>query len=116
MDIPPHDPAATQRFIELIGDPPGAVIRPMFGSVGAFTGGRMYAGVFGDRFGVKLDPAEQPELEALPGSAPFGPPQRPMSGWVSLPTDLSDADAAAWFERARGYVATLPPKEHKPRR
>lgn len=83
----------------------------MFGSVGAFTNERMYAAVFGDRFGVKLDKAHHAEAASLPGSGPFGPESRPMAGWISLPTDLTDAEIGTWFAKAYAYVASLGPKE-----
>ena len=46
---------------------------------------------------------EQPleELRALPGSGPFGPAERPMGGYLSLPHDLSDEAKTAWVDRAR---------------
>lgn len=115
MQMPKHSDEAKQHFRALVADDPAITVKPMFGSVGAFVGGHMYAGLLGDRFGVKLSPDERPDLEAVPGTGPFGPESRPMAGWVSLPPAMSDADAAAWFERARGWVATLPPKEPRPK-
>lgn len=114
MQMPQHSDEAKAHFRTLVPDVPGVEVKPMFGSVGAFVGGNMFAGLFGDSLGVKLDEDGLDELRALPGSGPFGPAERPMSGWLSLPPDLSDADAADWFERARAHIATLPPKVRKP--
>jgi hypothetical protein len=33
-----------------------------------------------------------------------------------LPASLSDEVAAAWVERARAHIATLPPKVKKPKK
>jgi len=38
------------------------------------------------------------ELAAVPGSGPFGPAEWPMGGYLTLPADLSDAEAAAWMD------------------
>lgn len=111
-----HTDATKQHFRTLIPADEGITVRPMFGSLGAFTNGRMYAAVFGDRFGIKVDPDAREEAAALPGAGPFGPETRPLAGWVSLPRDADDATISAWFTRAFTYVAGLPPKEPKPPR
>ena len=113
MQMPKHSDEAKTRFRSLISDAPGVEVKPMFGSVGAFVNGNMYAGLFGEDVGVKLDPAGLEELQALPGSGPFGPAERPMNGWLSLPADLSDEETSTWTDRARDHIATLPPKAKK---
>lgn len=116
MKMPTHSDEAKERFRGLINEAPGVEVKPMFGSLGAFVNGNMFAGLFGDDVGVKLDAAGLEELRALPGSGPFGPEERPMGGYLSLPRDLSDADATAWTDRARDFVATMPPKVKKPKK
>ena len=88
----------------------------MFGSLGAFVNGNMFAGLFGTDIGVKLDEASRAELAAVEGSGPFGPAERPMGGYLSLPASYDDAQASDWVDRARAYVATLPPKVKKPKK
>ena len=114
MEMPKASEQDKERFRRVVPDHPDVVVKPMFGNLGAFVNGNMFAGLFGDALGVKLDEAGLEELRALPGSGPFGPAERPMNGWLSLPADMSDADAADWFERARVHIATLPPKVRKP--
>ena len=116
MQMPKHTDQAKARFRSLISEAPGVEIKPMFGSVGAFVNGNMFAGLFREDIGVKLDTAGLAELRDLPGSGPFGPQERPMSGWLSLPAGLSDADRTAWTDRARDHIATLPPKVKKPKK
>lgn len=113
MEMPKHSDDAKAHFRSLITEAPGVEIKPMFGSVGAFVNGNMFAGLFGEAVGVKLDDAGLDELRALPGSGPFGPAERPMNGWLALPADLSDSDKSAWTDRARDHIATLPPKAKK---
>jgi TfoX/Sxy family transcriptional regulator of competence genes len=116
MKMPKHSDEDKARFRDLVTPGPGVEVKPMFGSLGAFVNGHMYAGLFGEQVGVKLDPASLEELRGLEGSGPFGPEERPMSGWLSLPASLSDEEASAWLERARGHLASQPPKVRKPRK
>jgi len=91
----------------------GVEVKPMFGQLGAFVNGNMFAGLFGSDVGVKLGEDAAAELSAVPGSGPFGPEERPMGGYLTLPGSLSVDEAAGWVDRAREYVGTFPPKEKK---
>ena len=113
MKMPKHNDADKARFRELVPEGPGVEVKPMFGSVGAFVNGNMFAGLFGTDVGVKLDDDVREELAGIDGSGPFGPEERPMGGYLSLPERFSDDEARVWMERARDYVATLPPKARK---
>ena len=115
MKMPQATDADKDRFRSLVPDAPGVEVKPMFGQLGAFVNGNMFAGLFGQAVGVKLDEAAAGELAALPGTGPFGPEERPMGGYLSLPAEMSDADAADWVDRAREHVAALPPKTRKGR-
>lgn len=110
MELPKHSEEAKADFRGLVARLGPVEVRPMFGSVAAFVNGNMFAGLFGDDVGVKLDREGLAELGALPGAGPFGPAERPMGGYVSLPPDLPDAGRTAWLRRALDYVSTLPPK------
>lgn len=53
-------------------------------------------------------------LRAIPGVAPFGPAERPMGGYLTLPPSLvGTADGARWVERSLEHAAALPPKAAK---
>ena len=69
----------------MLPDDPEIEIKPMFGNLGAFVHGNMFAGLFGPDVGVRLDEARREELAAVDGSGPFGPEERPMGGYLSLP-------------------------------
>lgn len=116
MQMPQHSDEDKARFRTLVPEGPGVEVKPMFGSVGAFVNGNMFAGLFGTDIGVKLDPAGLEELGALEGSGPFGPAERPMGGYLSLPASFTDEQATTWLERAREHIATLPPKVKKPKK
>lgn len=114
--MPKHSDEAKAHFRSLVNDAPGVEVKPMFGSLGAFVNGNMFAGLFGENVGVKLDAEGLEELRAMPGSGPFGPDERPMGGYLSLPADIDDAAKTAWVDRARDHVATLPSKVKKPKK
>jgi TfoX/Sxy family transcriptional regulator of competence genes len=116
MKMPKHSDEDKAHFRSLVPEAPGVEVKPMFGSVGAFVNGNMFAGLFGTDIGVKLDEASMSELGALDGSGPFGPEERPMGGYLSLPPTFTDDERVAWMERARDHVATFPPKVKKPKK
>ena len=111
MPKPTDDDRA--RFAEFVVDQPGVETKPMFGNLGAFVNGNMFMGLFGSDIGVKLRPDDQQELLAQPGAGAFGPEERPMSGYVTLPGDWSVTEARPWIEKALDHVAALPPKKKK---
>lgn len=115
MQMPTHSAESKDYFRSLVPDLPQVEVKPMFGSVGAFVNGNMFAGLFGEHIGVKLDQESLAELSDLPGSGPFGPEERPMGGYLSLPTDLPDGEKTGWLRRAHDHVTRLPPKAKKPR-
>jgi hypothetical protein len=57
----------------------------MFGNAGAFVNGNMFMGLFGADIGVKLPDDARRELLEVEGVGPFGPAERPMGGYVTLP-------------------------------
>jgi TfoX/Sxy family transcriptional regulator of competence genes len=116
MKMPKHSDEDKARFRSLVPEGDGVEVKPMFGSVGAFVNGNMFAGLFGTDVGVKLDEASHAELAAIEGSGPFGPEERPMGGYLALPESFSDEEAASWLERARDHVATFPAKVKKPKK
>ncbi len=116
MQMPKHTDEDKARFRSLVPDGPGVEVKPMFGSLGAFVNGNMFAGLFGTDVGVKLDEESLAELGAVEGSGPFGPAGRPMGGYLALPASFTDEQASEWVGRARDHVATLPPKEKKPKK
>jgi TfoX/Sxy family transcriptional regulator of competence genes len=118
MEIPKPSDEDKQFFLGLIPDDPAVEVKPMFGNLGAFVHGNMFAGLFGPAVGVRLGGKDQDELAAIEGSGPFGPAERPMGGYISLPGTWRATPelAAGWVERALAHVGSLPPKVRKPKR
>ncbi|MEP7203919.1 MAG: TfoX/Sxy family protein [Ilumatobacteraceae bacterium] len=92
----------------------GVEVKPMFGNLGAFINRKMFMGLFGSDIGVKLPEEEREELLAEAGSGPFGPIERPMGGYVTLPGNWSADQAERWIQAAHRAVAALPAKTAKP--
>lgn len=112
MRMPRPTEEDVARFRAAVPDDTRFEIRPMFGNLGAFVGGNMFAGLLGSQLGVKLPENELADLRAA-GGGDFGPPDRPMRGWVTVP---DGADAARLVARAAEYAATLPPKPARKKR
>jgi TfoX/Sxy family transcriptional regulator of competence genes len=104
-----------ERFSALVPEAPGVEVKPMFGNLGAFVNGNMFMGLFGSDVGVKLPPDAQAELMAEPGAGPFGPAERPMGGYATMPAAWTPDEAGPWIERSLRFVAALPAKKAKSR-
>jgi len=114
MKIPKPTEADKARFQDLVPDDPRVVIKPMFGNLGAYVNNNMFMGLFGVDVGVKLSDADQDKLRDA-GGGPFGPDERPMGGYVTLPDQFSRRQASAWIAKSLDHVAAIPPKEPKAR-
>ncbi len=116
MEIPKPTEADKEYFRSVLPDSPEVEVKPMFGNLGAFVHGNMFAGLFGPAVGVRLADADRGELAAVDGTGPFGPAERPMGGYLSLPPAwrADPALAAGWVDRALAHVSTMPPKKAKP--
>ncbi len=87
--------------------------RKMFGYPAAFVNGNMFMGLFGSDIGVKLDEPDRAKLAAMPGAGSFGPAERPMGGYVTLPADWTTRKAKPWVAKAHAAAAALPVKQPK---
>ena len=53
MKMPRPSEEDKQFFRSLIPDTPGIEVKPMFGNLGAFVNGNMFAGLLGPKVGVR---------------------------------------------------------------
>ena len=114
MQIPKPTDADKERFRSLVPDDPRVEVKPMFGNLGAFVNGTMFMGLFGADIGVKLGPDDAEQLRTQHGAGPFGPAERPMGGYLTLPASIiGSADGTRWVAKSLEYVAALPPKPKK---
>ena len=113
MEMPKPTDQDKEFFRAVVPEAPEVEVKPMFGNLGAFVNGNMFAGLFGSSVGVKLAPGDLAELSGVEGAGPFGPTERPMGGYMALPPSYTPEQSAEWVEKARDFVATLPPKVKK---
>ncbi|MDR6794554.1 TfoX/Sxy family transcriptional regulator of competence genes [Pseudarthrobacter oxydans] len=119
MEIPKATEADKERFRSLVPDVPDVSVKPMFGNLGAFVNGNMFAGLFGPTIGIRLSSGDRQQLESGERTVPFGPADRPMREYTGLPEiwneegDGDDARARAWIRKAYEHVAGRPPKAPK---
>ena len=113
MKIPKPTEDDRARFAELVPDAPHVEVKPMFGNLGAFVNGNRFMGLFGSDVGFKLPEDDQHRLLAEPGAGPFGPEERPMAGYVTIPAGWPADAANGWIGRSLDYVGGLPPKKPK---
>ena len=112
MKIPKPAIADVERFRTLVPVAPAVEVKPMFGNLGAFVNGNMFMGLFGSAIGLKLDPDAAAALLGE-GAGPFGPAERPMGGYVSIPNDWGKQQASPWVAKALDHIGALPAKQKK---
>ena len=112
MEMPKPTEADKERFRSLVPDDPRVEVKPMFGNLGAFVNGNMFMGLFGAQVGLKLDEGDRATV-AAEGGGPFGPVERPMGGYVTLPVGWTPAQAKEWVATSLATVGALPPKKAK---
>lgn len=106
---------------EELADRIRALLRPnepireqkMFGAIAFMLAGNMLVAPMKDgTLLVRTGKEGQADALAQPGAGVMSMTGRTMSGYVQVAGDaLEDDEAlAAWIERARAFVATLPPK------
>jgi TfoX/Sxy family transcriptional regulator of competence genes len=113
MKIPKPTEADRERFTAMIPDAAHVEVKPMFGNLGAFVNGNMFMGLFGSDVGIKLPEDDRRQLLAEPGTGPFGPQERPMAGYVTIPADWPAGTADDWIGKSLAYAGALPPKKPK---
>jgi TfoX/Sxy family transcriptional regulator of competence genes len=86
--------------------------KKMFGGVCYLLHGNMVAGTLRDDLILRLGEADAAEGLKSPGVRLFDLTGRPMKGWIMVAEERlgDEADLRAWLERARSFVASLPPK------
>ena len=115
MEMPKPTEDDKEFFRSIVPDDPRVEVKPMFGNLGAFVNGNMFMGLFGADVGVKLDEADRQVLTAEHGGGPFGPEERPMGGYVTLPAAwrATPDEAELWVARSLAQIGALPPKVKK---
>jgi TfoX/Sxy family transcriptional regulator of competence genes len=105
------DETLAERVRERLRGAVGINEKKMFGGLAFLTNGNMTVGVHGDDLIVRIDPGDMDLVLAEAGVRPFDMTGRPMRGWILVAGEaLDDGVLDGWIQRARTFVATLPPK------
>jgi TfoX/Sxy family transcriptional regulator of competence genes len=115
MKMPKPTQQDREFFESIVPDDPRVEVKPMFGNLGAFVNGNMFIGLFGGDIGIKLGDEDRDALLSEEGAGPFGPEERPMGGYVTLPAAWRSNREAVdlWVGKSLGTVGALPPKKKK---
>ncbi|MBI3745693.1 MAG: TfoX/Sxy family protein [Chloroflexi bacterium] len=93
---------------------PDIVRKQMFGYPGAWIGGHMLTGLFGEEWWVRVPDRDREALLSMPGAHPLEVmPGKAMGSSVSLPADVvaRDEDLDRWLGLAIAHARSLPPKK-----
>ena len=106
-----YDTHLAERIRWLLVDD-GVTEREMFGGIAFMLRGNMVCGVSHDTLMLRLGPELAAEAVQEPHARPMDFTGKPMRSMVLIdPLGVeTDEQLAAWIERARSFVGTLPPK------
>jgi hypothetical protein len=115
-----YDRALEERIRGIVDGWEDLTAKKMFGGVCYLHRGNMMCGIWQDALIVRVGLEGFQEALDAPHAGPFEVTGRPMAGWVMVgPRGIEgDRDLAAWLQKARAFVRTLPAKrakEPKPR-
>jgi len=119
MELPRLDPA-TRRFYEFVlPEDERITTRSMFGGLGSFVHGNMFAGALGDRIFLRLPDPDLQRLLREPGGGAFEPVKgHAMKGYATVPKAWNEnpEKVRGWMRRAVDWTAAMPPKKAKGKR
>jgi len=112
------DDAQKQVLDEMLLRLPGVEAGKMFGFPGYWTGGKLFACLYGPGVGFKLPPERAAQALKEPGFGPFTPRGKQMAAWVMVKpkraADLRRLDSL--LRESLGFVSGLRPVTKKPPR
>lgn len=113
MKMPRLDPATKRFYASVLPADDRIVTRSMFGGLGSFVNGNMFAGALGKQMFLRLPDADREKLLREPGGGPFEPIKgRTMAGYATVPGPwMGDPNRVRpWATRALEWVAAMPLK------
>ncbi len=116
MKLPRLDRETKEFYDSILPKGPGIVTRPMFGGLGSFVNGNMFAGALGSAIFFRLPEKERNSLLHERGGGPFEPVKgHAMAEYATLPRPwMGDpARAREWARRSLEFVAAMPAKKRK---
>ena len=119
MNKIPRSSKESEAFLRSVLPEKGEIaVRPMFGNLAGFVGGKMFAGLYGDELFVRLSEEDRAELLKVDGASIFEPMAgRQMREYVVLPKSWKahPAKVKQWVARSLEWSSQLPAKKAKKR-
>ena len=116
--IPRSSKESEDFFRSVLPEKAQVTLRPMFGNLAGFAGGKMFAGVYGDDIFVRLSEEEGSELLKNDGASTFEPMKgRKMKEYVVVPKSwrTQPAKVKPWVARSLVWSSKLPARKAKKR-
>ena len=107
-----YDEELAERVRQALGGQDGVVEKKMFGGLAFMLHGNMSVGVEKDRLTVRVGAERYQEALARPHARPMDFTGRPMKGFVYVPPEALQTDAALqeWVQMGVEFALTLPRK------
>jgi hypothetical protein len=109
-----YDEELAERIRDLLAEEPGLTEKKMFGGLAFLIDGHMAIAASGQGGAlVRVDPAESDRIVARTKAEVAVMRGRPMDGWLRVAEEhlRTRRQLAAWTDRAKAYVRSLPPKK-----
>lgn len=108
----PYSKSLAARVRDALRSERGVVEKKLFGGVAFLLHGNMLVGIWEHDLIARVGAEQYEQALTEPHVRAFDVTGRPMRGWVLVEPEGTDSDhqLRQWVERARAFVATLPPK------
>lgn len=110
----PRPDAESKEFFHLVMPVDTRIqIKPMFGNLGSFINGNMFAGLFGQQVFVRLPEKERLRMIEVEGSSEFSPMKgKPMKEYVTIPEKwrVEHEKVRGVLEQSIAWVGEMPEK------
>lgn len=114
MKLPRLDDATRRLYESSLPRDTRIATKSMFGGLGSFVNGNMFAGALGTQIFLRLAEADRASILREPGSGPFEPVKgHAMAEYVVVPASWrrDPARLHEWLGRSLDWVAAMPPKK-----
>ncbi len=107
-----YDQQLAGRVRQVLSDQADVVEKKMFGGLTFMLQGNMCCGVTEKRLMVRVGPDRYDDALRQAGASPMDFTGKPLRGFVYVAPEAceSEADLAAWVDRARQFTLSLPAK------
>ena len=108
-----YDEGLAERLRDALQSHRGITEKKMFGGIAFMTRGYMFVAIVGDVLMARVGPERYEEALSRPHVRVMDFTGKPMKGYVFVdpPGIDEDDELAAWVERCRRFVLTLPAKK-----